>query len=352
MSGFYVKEKNLPPIVSAVIPCRNERNHIEACVRSVLAQESVPGDFEVIVVDGMSDDGTREILARLARADRRLRVIDNPKRVTAHAMNLGIRHARGQYIAIMGAHSRYEPDYLRASLRVSQRTGADNAGGSMTCRGETWLQQAIACAHHSPFSVGGARWHDVSYEGPADTVFGGVYHRTVFDRIGGFDESLLRNQDDELNLRLVRAGGKIWHSPLIRSSYCPRSSLGALFRQYLQYGYWKVPVIKKHHRPASPRHLVPGAFVLGLIALPLAATFYPALLVLWLAMLAAYGAANLTASIATAAHSGWRYLPVLPLVFGCYHFGYGIGFLHGVIGFLILHRTPSVKFTRLTRASN
>lgn len=339
------------PVVSAVIPCRNERRHIEACVRSVLGQQAVPGEFEVIVIDGMSDDGTREILGRLAREDARLRVIDNPARATAPGMNLGIQHARGKFVAIMGAHNQYAPDYLAASLKVSRATGADNVGGSMVCRGETWVQQAVAAAHHSPFSVGGARWHNVAYEGPADTVFGGFYRREIFERIGPFDESLLRNQDDELNLRLALAGGKIWHSPAIRSSYCPRSSLSALFRQYLQYGYWKVPVMTKHHRPASLRHIVPGAFVLSLAGLPLAALFHPPLIFLWLALLGAYSLANLGASIVTAARRGWRLLPVLPLVFACYHFGYGIGFVRGVCGFLILRRAPALSFSRLTRAS-
>jgi succinoglycan biosynthesis protein ExoA len=147
------------------------------------------------------------------------------------------------------------------------------------------------------------------------------------------------------------AGGKIWHSPSIRSSYRPRANLGALFRQYLQYGYWKVAVIKKHHRPASLRHLVPGVFVLSLAILPLLAVFFGSLIFLWLALLAAYAAANLSASFVTAARRGWRFLPLLPLVFGCYHFGYGIGFLHGVIGFVILRHGASVAFTRLTRAS-
>jgi succinoglycan biosynthesis protein ExoA len=339
------------PLVTAVIPCRNERAHIEACVRSVLGQERLPGQLEVIVADGMSEDGTREILSRLAHEDERLRVFDNPERITARGMNIGIAHARGEYIAIIGAHSAYAPDYLSASIEVSRATGADNVGGSMVCRGESWLQQAIAIAHHSPFSVGGARWHNVSYEGPADTVFGGVYRREVFDRIGRFDESLLRNQDDELNLRLILAGGKIWHSPAIRSSYCPRTSLSALFRQYLQYGYWKVAVMKKHGRPAAVRHLVPGLFVLALLALPALAIIYSPLIYLWLALLAAYAAANLTASVTAAARHGWRFLPALPPVFACYHFGYGIGFLRGLIGFSA-RKAPSKAFTRITRASN
>jgi len=338
-------------MISAVIPCRNERLHIEACVRSVLAQQSVPCGFEVIVADGMSNDGTRQILAKLAHEDDRLRVIDNPARSTAGAMNTGVRHARGQFIAIMGAHNEYAPDYLSASLKVSLETGADNVGGSMVCRGKSRLQRAIAVAHHSPFSVGGARWHDVSYEGPADTVFGGFYNRKVFDRIGFFDETLLRNQDDELNLRLILAGGKIWHSPAIRSSYCPRSSLGALFRQYLQYGYWKVAVMKKHGRPAALRHLVPGLFVLALLILPLVGWVFAPLFTLWLALLCSYAAANLGASLLTAARSELHLLPLLPMVFGCYHFGYGVGFLRGVVGFMVLRRAPSLTFTRLTRAS-
>jgi succinoglycan biosynthesis protein ExoA len=344
--------ENESPLVSAIIPCRNERSCIEACVRSVLAQESVRGGFEVIVADGMSDDGTREVLAKLAGEDKRLRLIDNPARTTALGMNTGIRHACGQFIAIMGAHNEYAPDYLSASLKVSRDTGADNVGGSMVCRGKSRLQRAIAAAHHSPFSAGGARWHDVAYEGPADTVFGGFYRRSVFDRIGFFDESLLRNQDDELNLRLSLAGGKIWHSPAIRSSYCPRASLTALFRQYLQYGYWKVAVMKKHRRPAALRHLVPGLFVLTLILLPLLGLFFAPLFFLWLVLFGIYAMANFGASVLTAARTEWDLLPLLPFVFGCYHFGYGIGFLRGVIAMLILGRAPSATFTQLTRAAD
>jgi glycosyltransferase involved in cell wall biosynthesis len=317
----------------------------------LLAQESIPGGFELIVVDGMSEDGTRKILAKLAREDKRVRLIDNPARSTAAGMNTGIRHARGQFVAIMGAHNEYAPDYFRASLKVSRETGADNVGGSMVCRGKKRLQRAIAAAHHSPFSAGAARWHDIAYEGPADTVFGGFYRRSVFDRIGFFDESLVRNQDDEFNFRLTLAGGKIWHSPAIRSSYYPRASLAALFGQYLQYGYWKMAVIKKHRRPAALRHVVPGLFVLTLILLPLLGIFFPPLLYPWLVFVGAYVIANVVASVATAARTEWRFLPVLPLVFGCYHFGYGIGFLRGVIGWVVLRRAPSAAFTRLTRAS-
>jgi glycosyltransferase involved in cell wall biosynthesis len=325
--------------------------HIGKCLRSIFEQEPVRGGFEVIVVDGISDDGTREILQKLAAHDERLRIIDNPERITARGMNAGIQHARGQYIAIMGAHSEYAADYLQASVKVLEETGADNVGGSMICRGQSRLQEAIAIAHHSPFSVGAARWHNASYEGPADTVFGGVYRREVFEKIGLFDESFIRNQDDELNFRLTRAGGKIWHSPKIKSWYHPRADLVGLFKQYVQYGYWKVRIVQKHRRPASLRHLVPGSFVFSLIALPVFAIFYPPVLFVWLGLIALYALCNLSASFVTAAQHGWTYLPMLPPVFACYHFGYGLGFLRGVLDFIFLHRSPSTIFTSLTRPS-
>ncbi len=305
----------------------------------------------MIVVDGLSDDGTREILARIARENSRLHVIDNPGRATAYGMNLGVRRARGQYIAIMGAHAYYAHDYLKRCLRTAIATGADNVGGAMLCVGRSFLHRAIAIAHHSRFSAGGARWHDPAYEGPADTVFGGFYRREVFDRIGLFDESLARNQDDELNLRLTRAGGQIWHSPAIKSWYHPRESLGALFQQYLQYGYWKVRVVQKHRRPASIRQLVPAVFVGSLIGLALIAAFCRPVFWAWLALLGGYLCAALAASVASATRHGMKYLLALPWVFPCYHFGYGIGFLVGLIHFVVLRRAPGIAFTHLTRSS-
>ncbi len=339
------------PTVSIVVPCRNEKDQIESCVRSILAQEPPSGGFEIIVADGISDDGTRDILMQLAEEDGRLRVIDNPGRITPCGINAGIRQARGLYIAIMGAHNRYASDYLRRSLEVLEETGADNVGGAMICEGDSWLQRAIAAAHHSPFSVGGARWHNPNYEGPADTVFGGMYRREVFERIGLFDEELARNQDDEFNLRLTRSGGKIWQSPRIKSSYTPRGSLGALLRQYIQYGYWKVRVIQKHKLPASVRHLVPGCFVLSSVALAPASLLWPPAAWAWLGLVGTYTLCNLTASLLTAATHGWTIFSLLPFVFTTYHLGYGYGFLRGIWDFVILRRGPARTYTQLTRTT-
>jgi succinoglycan biosynthesis protein ExoA len=338
--------------VTAIVPCRNERDSIERCVLSILDQEKCDGGIEVIVVDGLSDDGTPAILNRLAMEYPSLKALKNPKRTMPAGVNIGIPAAGGRYIAIMGAHNRYAPDYLRQSVQVLEQTNADNVGGSMICEGRSHVQRAIALAHHSKFSVGGARWHNPDYEGPADTVFGGVYRREVFERIGLFDEELVRNQDDEFNLRLVQHGGKIWHSPRIRSWYSPRQSLTALFRQYVQYGYWRVRVIQKRKEAASLRQFVPGAFVFLLLVLPVAGLWWRVAAWTWIGLVAAYLISTMAVSFGIAAREGWRFLCTLPIVFGCYHIGYGIGCLRGVIDFILLKRSPAQSYSNLTRSSS
>jgi hypothetical protein len=197
--------------------------------------------------------------------------------------------------------------------------------------------------------VGNARWHHPDYEGPADTVFGGIYRREVFDQIGLFDEELIRNQDDEFNLRLTRAGGKIWQSQRLKSWYTPRASLQALARQYMQYGYWKVRLIQKHRLPASIRHLIPVSFVLSLIVLGIVSPWWPAALWACIALMALYSVCTATAAAWTAAHYGWHLLLLLPFVFTVYHFAYGYGFLRGTWDFMIRRRGPSHIYTTLTR---
>ena len=339
-----------PPAVSIVMPCRNEKNHIEACVRSILAQKLPPGGFEIIIADGMSDDGTRDLLTRLVQHDARLRVIDNPGRTIPAGLNVLIGAARGRIIVRMDAHTEYAPDYVHQCLAVLQETGADNVGGPWVAKGIGYVSRVIAAAFQSPFMAGGARGHDPDYEGVVDTVYLGCWPREVFDRIGLFDEEMLRTEDDEFNLRLTRAGGTVWQSPRIKSWYRPRNSLRALFRQYSQYGYWRVRVMQKYRKPTSARHLVPGCFVFFLLVLPLAAVWWPPAAWSWLGLVGLYMVSMVAASVFTAARYGWALLPLLPLVFACYHFAYGCGFLRGVWDFVIVRRGPRPAYTELTRA--
>ena len=191
-------------------------------------------------------------------------------------------------------------------------------------------------------------------------MFGGFYRRDVFDRIGLFDEELIRDSDAEFNFRLERAGGTVWQSPLIRSWYKPRSTPRALFRQYRQYGYWKVRIMQKHGRTPAIRQYVPAAFVSVLVVLlvaagissaisfgsPVASLARDALLVL----AASYAAVLVIASVSTAARHGWDLLPILPVTFAGYHFGYGIGFLNGLLDFVLLkRRQPRRGMAELTR---
>jgi succinoglycan biosynthesis protein ExoA len=338
-----------PPAVSVVIPCRDERNHIESCLRSILAQVPPPGGFEIIVADGMSGDGTREILKRLAAEDPRVRVIDNPGRIVSTGLNAAIRVAQGRIIIRMDVHTEYASDYICQCLAVLQETSADNVGGPWIAKAGRLVGRAIAAAFQSPFSVGDSHGHNASYEGTLDTVYLGCWQRELFDKIGHFDEELVRNQDDEFNLRLLRAGGKIWQSPRIRSWYRPRESLRALFRQYMQYGYWKVRVIQKHRMPTSVRHLIPASFVLLLTALPLVSLAWHPMVWAWLALLGMYSTCSISTSFVIAARKEWKLFPILPLVFACYHLAYGYGFLRGFLDFVILRRGAHRTYIKLTR---
>ncbi len=344
--------KYVAPRVSIIIPCRNEVAHITSCVCSILEQEPPPGGFEVIVADGMSDDGTREILTRLKESDGRLRLVDNPGRTVPVGLNIAIRIARGKIIIRMDAHTEYASDYICQCQKILEMTGADNVGGPARTKSESYVQRAICAAYHSPFSVGGARFHNIDYEGYVDTVPYGCWHREIFDRIGFFDEELVRNQDDEFNLRIARVGGKIWQSPEIQSWYMPRHTLRRLFQQYLQYGYWKVRVIQKHKYPASIRHLIPACFVFLLMLLPLLSFKWPIAGWGWLGLVGTYTIVNQTVSVLTLVRNGWKILPILPIVFGCFHFAYGWGFLHGIWDFVILRRFGGTTYTKLTRGIN
>jgi succinoglycan biosynthesis protein ExoA len=344
-------ENNAPraPRCSLIVPCRNEAAHIRDCLTSILRQESPPGGFEVLVVDGMSTDGTREIIQEISRNDPRVRLLDNSGCFQSYAMNLGIRAARGEIILRLDAHTEYAPDYVRRAVETLENTGAQNVGGPTRAVGNSYIQKAVAAAFHSPFAVGWGRSHRLDYEGYVDTVTYGCWRKDTLIKVGLFDETLVRNQDDELNLRIIQAGGKIWQTPRIRSWYRPRNSLKALFHQYLQYGYWKVAVIRKHRQVAALRHIVPGAFVVSLGVFLLLAPFsYWARLFLT-ALSVGYGGALLGASVFSCRTHGWDLLPIMPLTICCYHFGYGLGFVRGLIDFFLRRRDPRPIFTTLTR---
>ena len=328
---------------------------------SILAQETGGMPFEILVADGASTDGTRATLERYAAAHPSVRIIHNERGFVSPGLNRAIAAARGELIVRMDAHTEYAPDYIRRCVEVLESTAADNVGGPARTRpARTPMALAIAAAYHSPFSSGGARFHDPAYEGFVDTVTYGCWHRSLFDRIGMFDEDLVRNQDDEFNLRTIRAGGKIWQSPRIVSWYHPRHQLGDLARQYYQYGFWKVAVIRKHKIPASIRHLLPATFVGGILLLVLTVLLsaaFGAHTILqpaaWLLALGggAYVAATLIFALRLVPQVGIGIAALLPLVFAAYHFSYGSGFLLGLIHFGLSGRNDKDANPSFTKAS-
>ena len=337
--------------VSVIVPCRNERAHIESFCGDVLGQVLAPQwTLEVLVADGRSDDGTREWLQEFAAREPRLRVLDNPQRIVSTGLNRAIDAARGEVVVRMDVHTEYAPDYIAQCIATLEASGASSVGGAWRPRGEGWPAAAIARAFASRFGSGGAASRRVEYTGEVDTVYLGAWQRAELQRLGGFDEQLVRNQDDELALRIVRGGGQVWQSAAIRSWYTPRASFAALFRQFFQYGYWKVPVIRKHRLPASPRHLAPVLFVLVLAALALAALFWPAARAGLVALLTVYALAALGNAAPLA--SPWR-VPRqwlgIAWAFVCMHLGYGLGFARALFELAVLRRAPGEAATRLTR---
>jgi glycosyltransferase involved in cell wall biosynthesis len=258
----------LTPLVTIAMPCLDEAAFIEACLRSVQAQTYPRDRIEILVADGGSTDLTREILARLAAADSRIRVIDNPDRIQAAGLNRILAEARGDVIVRMDVHCEYAPDYVEKCITILERTGADNVGGAQRCRGRTEFEQAVCAALTSPLGVGGAAYRSSDNEGFVDTVFLGAYRRGVFDRIGPWDQGAITNEDAELNQRLVSAGGRIYLGREIVVHYTPRGSLGSLSCQYYRYGSGRARTLLKHRRFLSIRPALPFlAVATGLLLL-------------------------------------------------------------------------------------
>jgi glycosyltransferase involved in cell wall biosynthesis len=330
------------PIVSVIIPVRNEARFVDRCLRSIFASDPVPGGMEVVVVDGMSEDGTRQILAEWSLRQPSLCVLDNPQRIVPTAMNIGIRAARGQWIIRIDAHSEYPADYLKRCLETSQRTGTDNVGGSVVTMpgGQNAQGRLVQALTTHRFGVGNSGFRIGAPAGKADTVPFGCYRREVFDRIGLYDERLVRNQDYELNARLRMAGGSIWHDPKLRIRYYNQGTLRGLLRQALVTGQWNPWMWYVAPYSFAWRHAAPAVFVSGLFGALMLLSVAP--LLGWLALGAAlvpYFAANVMASFQQSKrYAPWMF-PCLPFLFGAYHVAYGLGELWGIC-LLGLRRAP------------
>lgn len=319
------------------MPVRNEADFIERSLGAVLAQDYPHDRLEVFVADGISTDDTREIVRQLAKcSDIPVIIIENPGKIAPTGFNAAFAHARGEIIVRVDGHCEIAPNYVTQCVQHLADGLAVNrllagVGGPIETISETVIGETIALAMSSPFGVGGSSFRTANDRAMfVDTIAFPAYTRSAMDRAGGLDTELIRNQDDEYNFRLRAMGYRLLLTPRIRSRYYSRGSLVKLWRQYYQYGFYKVRVMQKHPRQMRPRQFAPLVLVLFLVGGALFAPFSIIFRRLWLFFICVYFGTNLVASLVTASKFGWRHLPLLPLVFTTLHFSYGLGFLSGL----------------------
>ncbi len=324
--------------VSFVMPVLNEHDYLERAVATVLAQEH-DGPGELILAIGPSSDGTTELAHRLAGADPRIRIVDNPAADIPVGLNLAIRAARHPTIVRVDAHSELVPGYTRRAMQTLARVRAGNVGGVMRADGRTAFQRAVARWYNSPIGLGGGAYHSGGAEGPAESAYLGVMRRSVLEEVGLFDETIRRGEDWELNLRIRRAGYRVWFDPALAVTYWPRESWVRLVRQFRSTGTWRGELVRRYGRRNALRFFAPPLLVLAVAASLVVAVLQLSGILTGTSALvaavvhlpvAAYLVLVIVVSLAPAGAPGFRErlwsLVVLPSM----HLAWGVGFLVGI----------------------
>ena len=324
-------------LVTVVMPVVNEERHLERAVRRILAQDYT-GPVEVVIAVGPSKDKTMDVARGLAATDARVIVVENPTGKTPAGLNAAIAASHGEVVVRVDGHAMIPTDYVRTAVEVLDATGADNVGGIMAAEGTTDFEHAVARAMTSKFGVGGASFHIGGEAGPALTVYLGAFRRSALDRVGGYDESMERAQDWEMNLRIRQSGGVVWFTPQLQVTYHPRPTVRALARQYHDYGRWRREVMRRHPDTASLRYLAAPTAVVAMavgtvVAVGGLVTGHRGIAALGALMPLGYVAGNLAASALTAMHRPPLSLGAtvrLPVAYATMHLAWGAGFLRGV----------------------
>jgi len=312
-------------VVSVLTPTLNEAAHVASMVRSVQAQR-LDAPVEFLFIDGRSDDGTRALLERFARADPRIRVLDNPRRGIPQALNVGLGRARGEFVARMDAHTLYPPDYLAHGIERLRRGEADWVSGPQIPRGTDTGSRRAALALGTRLGVGGASFRNATRETEVDSGYTGVWRRDTLVRLGGWDERWAVNEDGELAARIRKGGGRIICVPEMGARYVPRNSLRSLARQYWRYGRFRAKTCRAHPDSMRRSHLLPPALALAVPAaiLPLRRVSGAARLAL-----VAYGVALAATAARRLPSAGARDSAAIPLLLATIHLTWGVGFLVG-----------------------
>jgi glycosyltransferase involved in cell wall biosynthesis len=320
----------MQPRVTIAMPAYNEERYIEACVASVQAQDYPRNLIEILIADGRSTDHTREILARLATADPRIRMIDNPARLQAAGLGLLVKQATGDVFVRMDVHCEYAPDYVRKCVETLEQTGADNVGGAQRPKAKSSFQRALCAVLTSPLGVGGAKYRSADAEGFVDTVFLGAFRRRVFETVGLWDPGAITNEDAELNQRILDSGGQIYLSRDIVVHYFPRDSFKSLAKQYYKYGRGRARTLLKLGSFPNVRPVAPFAMVAGATALVAVPPLWP------LAPLAfaTYALATAAEAIRVGGKLGPAAVPLVWAMFPVLHASHGVGFAAGLLQYL------------------
>jgi len=325
------------PRVTVIMPVLNEELYLEAAVEQILRQD-YQGAIEVVMAVGPSKDRTQEVADALSAKHSNVVVVANPTGKTPVALNSAIARATGEVVVRVDGHALIPADYVTCGVLTLRETGADNVGGVMAAKGTTPFEVAVARAMTSKFGVGGAAFHVGGQAGPALTVYLGCFRADALARVQGYDESMERAQDWEMNLRIRQTGGIVWFTPTMQVEYRPRATAAALARQYHDYGRWRREVARRHPDTLSLRYLAAPIAVVLVVVGDIAGVVGLAAGISWLAALGfampiGYLAANLAASVMTFLSKPRMALPAalrLPLVFATMHGSWGLGFLRGV----------------------
>jgi succinoglycan biosynthesis protein ExoA len=324
------------PKVSIIVPCLNEERSIASLLQAIYAQDFARNELEVIIADGLSTDQTRPRIQEFQRAypDLQITILDNPSRRIPTALNLAIAAATGETILRLDAHCVPQPDYVSRSLAALEAGLGWNVGGVWQIEASQpgWLAKSIAITAAHPLGVGDALYRFTKQAQEVDTVPFGAFRRGLIKQIGGFDESLLANEDYEFNVRIRQAGGKVWLDPAIKSTYYARPSLGALAKQYARYGFWKLRMLRRYPQTLRPRQAIPPLFVLSLILLPLLSLLRPLAASLLRLEMVIYGLLLFGAAIQKALkHRRLSLVIGIPLAIATMHLSWGSAFLWSLL---------------------
>ncbi len=344
---------NYKKSVTVIIPCRNEENNIGKCLDSILIQTYPLELIKIIVVDGFSDDKTREVVTNYTKKYPFISLLNNPKKITPSAMNIGIKNADGDYILIINSHATINQDFIRMAINCSEKTGADAVGGLLKTKniGEGIISKSIPFAADSIFGAGGNRYRTRTDERYVfDTLPYCLYRKEVFTHIGLFDEDLIRDQDEEFNYRLLKHGGKIYYSPSIRSTLYIRPTLKKLWNQHFQYGYFKPLVSKKVGTLLTWRQLIPALFLVSIFITGLLSLIFEKVIIIFTFIISMYLVLNILSSLLISYKKGFKYFIFLPIIYITLHFSYGIGYIEGFIKFVVFKKYGrKIKDMPLTR---